>query len=401
MIEFIQINLLLLFMYAIYILVFKHKQGAKHNRLFLLFGIGFSVFVPWINISFSSAIDSASTMAITQVLPAMVVYTTDAISINWFSVMLIAYTLVVTYMLGALILAFFKMKKLVEQPLGKYAGYNLYLTKPGHDVFSFYKSIYIDAKDTNNLILDHEVAHLKQLHYIDNLIVELVSILFWMNPAAWLLRKEVKENLEYAADLTVVNSRQEEALAYIQLIATGTQSYRPVLASNFFNQSLTYQRCKKLLNANQFKFNTMRNIAILPLIAVLTYFTACDKPTEPIEKKVEIERNLGDPVSEEEVITFPGGDAALIDYLAENTQYPQSAKKSGVEGKSMVSFRIDRDGNVNSVETLESSGNEDLDTEAMRVISEMPQWDSKVKDENEEVEMELVIPIVFKLGEEK
>lgn len=400
MTEFIQINVLLIMVYAIYILVFKHRQGAKYNRMFLFLGIGFSLFVPWIDINQPTLLAGTPVKAMAQILPAMVVTTTKSFSINWFTIITMAYASVVLVMFASLLRGFLNMKHLIERPLGTYAGYNLYLTKPGHGTFSFYQNIYTDSANTNHLILDHEAEHLRQRHYIDNMIVELLSIVFWINPAVWLLKKEVKENLEYAADSAVVSDRQEEALEYVELIATGTQNYRPVLASNFFNQSLTYQRCKRLLNAKQFKFNTMRNIAILPLVAVLTYFTACDKPTEPIEKKVEIERNLGDPVSEEEVITFPGGDKALISYLSENTQYPQSAKESGIEGKSMVSFKVDQDGHVHAVEILESSGNEVLDAEATRVISEMPQWDSKVDGENEEVEMELVIPIVFKLAED-
>lgn len=71
--------------------------------------------------------------------------------------------------------------------------------------FSFGRTIYLSANtlaDTANLVpaLRHEQAHVRQLHTLDVLLAQLATALAWANPAAWLLRRAVLDNLEYLAD---------------------------------------------------------------------------------------------------------------------------------------------------------------------------------------------------------
>lgn len=85
------------------------------------------------------------------------------------------------------------------------------------------------------------------------------------------------------------------------------------------------------------------------------------------------------PVNQAEESTiaasFKGGNEQLVSYLQKNIVYPEQAKNEGIEGISYVTFIIDENGKIDKVEIAKSSGNNDLDMEAVRAINEMPSWE--------------------------
>jgi hypothetical protein len=76
--------------------------------------------------------------------------------------------------------------------------------------FSFFGWIFMNPaavkEDEISEILTHEMAHVKQHHSVDVLLAEMVSICCWMNPFAWLLKREVRLNLEFLADRKVMEA---------------------------------------------------------------------------------------------------------------------------------------------------------------------------------------------------
>jgi protein TonB len=70
---------------------------------------------------------------------------------------------------------------------------------------------------------------------------------------------------------------------------------------------------------------------------------------------------------------YPGGPKKMKKYIAKNTIYPEKALESGDHGKVFVQFTIEKDGSLSNIEVLKGRTKE-LDAEAIRVISEMPNW---------------------------
>jgi TonB family protein len=70
---------------------------------------------------------------------------------------------------------------------------------------------------------------------------------------------------------------------------------------------------------------------------------------------------------------FPGGDKAVVDYVLQNTNYPQSAIKDSIQGRVVLRFAIDVDGSTCDFLCLRSIRS-DLDSECIRVIKSMPKW---------------------------
>jgi protein TonB len=92
---------------------------------------------------------------------------------------------------------------------------------------------------------------------------------------------------------------------------------------------------------------------------------------------------------------FPGGEAALHQYLAENIKYPQMAKESGIQGRVFVTFVVERNGKVTDVKVLRGIGG-GCDEEAIRVVQNMPSW-TPGKQRGKPVRVQFNLPVKFTL----
>lgn len=97
----------------------------------------------------------------------------------------------------------------------------------------------------------------------------------------------------------------------------------------------------------------------------------------------------------EEMTEFPGGERALVCFLASSVRYPVIAQENGVQGTVTVSFVIERDGSVSDVAILRSI-DPSLDKEALRVVQTLPRWNPG-KQRGKPVRVSYRVPIAFKL----
>ena len=113
---------------------------------------------------------------------------------------------------------------------------------------------------------------------------------------------------------------------------------------------------------------------------------------EPEPPKVE-ETKVFDVV--EERPQFPGGQAALLDYLAKNIKYPVVAEENGIQGRVIVTFVVERDGSITDVKVVKSVDTS-LDKEASLVVKAMPKWQPG-KQNGSAVRVKYTVPVQFKL----
>ncbi|HEY9543821.1 energy transducer TonB [Prevotella sp.] len=113
---------------------------------------------------------------------------------------------------------------------------------------------------------------------------------------------------------------------------------------------------------------------------------------QPEPPKVE-EQKVFDVV--EQMPSFPGGPAALMSYLSQNTKYPVVAQENGVQGRVVVSFVVERDGSITDVRVVRSV-DPSLDKEATRVVKSMPHW-IPGKQNGSTVRVKYNVPVSFKL----
>lgn len=98
----------------------------------------------------------------------------------------------------------------------------------------------------------------------------------------------------------------------------------------------------------------------------------------------------------EEMPKFPGGDAAMMEFLRNTVKYPEEAMKNGIQGRVVVQFIIEKDGSISGAEVIKKV-NEHLDAEALRVIGEMPKW-TPDKQKGEAVRVKFTLPVTFRLS---
>ncbi|MBK9193222.1 MAG: energy transducer TonB [Crocinitomicaceae bacterium] len=94
---------------------------------------------------------------------------------------------------------------------------------------------------------------------------------------------------------------------------------------------------------------------------------------------------------------FPGGDQALLKYISTHIIYPSISKENGDEGKVWIQFVINIDGTISDVTVARTSGYEELDLEAIRVIRSLPLWNPG-KDCSGPVRIRYTLPVDFSLS---
>jgi periplasmic protein TonB len=97
----------------------------------------------------------------------------------------------------------------------------------------------------------------------------------------------------------------------------------------------------------------------------------------------------------DELPVFPGGDTALLKYIAENTKYPKDAKEKGIQGKVITRFKVKTDGSVSDVSVI-NGVNPSIDAEAIRVVGSLPRF-TPGKLKGKIVAVWFMVPITFSL----
>lgn len=109
------------------------------------------------------------------------------------------------------------------------------------------------------------------------------------------------------------------------------------------------------------------------------------------------ENNFSDKVVDapDVMAVFPGGNQALFQYMMQNLRYPEACKKKKIEGRALVRFVIDRDGQVTNPELVNSLDSR-LGEEAIRVVKAMPRWTPARKD-GMAVAQQMTLPVNFRV----
>lgn len=139
--------------------------------------------------------------------------------------------------------------------------------------FSFYNAIYLDTTryDASELesILQHELVHVSQKHTLDVLVAECICIVQWFNPAAWMLKHAIKQNLEFIADDQVLRKGiNRKGYQYLLLKVSGAIPHS--LATNLLFPSLK-ERISMMNKDRSGKKQLLKYLCIIPLACLLVF----------------------------------------------------------------------------------------------------------------------------------
>ncbi|MCA1758763.1 MAG: TonB family protein, partial [Bacteroidales bacterium] len=355
------------------------------------------------------------------------------------------------------------------------------------------------------MIVAHENIHVNEKHTLDILFTEILFLLQWFNPFAWLIKDAVKNNLEYKTDDKIVKTNDPQTYQLAMVALADKKGVAPFLTA--LNGSQLKNRIVMMKKKTESKFALLKRLVLLPLLAVLVMglsnrevkteivqaqnqnieifpeiqqdttvseidknpvnkkpdqagykasinlnSAAFDTSTDPlyvVDGKITKEINqippqdiesidvlkdnsatafygnkgkngvilittksksykyLDDnaqnvrPVPQEEIKEleempeFPGGEAALKQYIANNTRYPESEKETGIHGRAYVTFKITKEGKVTDARIARGL-HPPMDKEAVRVVNSMPDWKPGKKD-GKPVDVNYTVPVEFAL----
>ena len=424
MLYLLQVNVGLILFYALYKLVCTRDTFFRSRRFILIVSLVLPFILPFIDVR--EWLESRDRMIMlthfdySAVLPEIVVGSEAAETGNrvfvlseWIGYLYLAGVLVLLVRLA--IQAFSLYRLIIRMPEKEINGVCVKCLNDPSGPFSFFRWIFMNPaavkEDEISEILTHEMAHVKQHHSVDVLLAEMVSICCWMNPFAWLLKREVRLNLEFLADRKVMEAGF--ATKSYQYHLLGLAYNHKYGLSNNFNFSHLKQR---IIMMNKKKSNAAGHIKyalfVLPTFALLVAGNiSCSQDasqTEDAKEEVvapvspEAKEVPADSTAKEEVFMvaeqmpeFPGGMKEMLKFLQENVKYPENAMKNNVQGRVIVQFVVEKDGTPTEFKVLRSV-DPDLDEEALRVMKAMPKWKPGMQ-KGQVVRVKFTVPVSFKL----
>ena len=295
-----------------------------------------------------------------------------------------------------------------------------------------------DYAEHNEAVLAHERGHISLRHSWDVLLVDTLTALQWFNPAMWMLRQDLRAIHEYEADGAVL-SQGFNARQYQYLLITKAASIGGYSIANGISHSTLKNRIRMMLHQKSQGSHLLKLLALLPIvgitlamnaetvtnvvyqqpqkkiikkgkknatvkmgpvneIVVVEQAPADQKEVKPVEmpnamKVKKAEKEAFDVV--EQMPQFPGGPAALMEFLSKSVKYPKEAYEKNVQGRVIASFVVEKDGSITEA-IIRKSIDPLLDAEALRVINSMPNWEPGMQN-GEAVRVKYTVPITFKL----
>lgn len=317
--------------------------------------------------------------------------------------------------------------------------------------FSWFSTIVISEQDYRlnaKEIIGHEMGHIRHHHSWDICLVNIVEVIQWMNPLAWILASSLRNVHEYEADDAVlrsgVNARQYQTLLIRK--AVGSSSYT---FANSFNHSQLKKRFTMMFRKDSNPWMRTKGLYIIPVavIALSAFATPelnnrvdaitekaspviaskgnansapvqenLQKKDEPlivtesiteendstgmqkvfyatVEYSQDADANLKPKGDEEErafdvvehMPEYPGGMQELMQYLSTSIRYPKIAFENGIAARVLVQFIVEKDGGISGVKSINFKKLEDKKPESENNSSE--EWVQAVKADSDEARL--------------
>ena len=397
--------------YAFYLLFMRRTTFFRLNRVLLLAGSYLCLLLPLIRLRSGSAIDITSELTISGIGAEPGNLELQA-TIPWKEVLLAIYIIGTLITLALFLISARKMRQTVRK--GEFTerdGCRLVILEQDAPSFSWGRKVVMSRKDIqeNPAIFTHELMHVQCRHSLDLVLFMPLQIIFWWNPLVWITREELRLLHEYEADEGVIKQGIDASQYQLLLVRKAVGDHRFSLASGFQHAKLK-NRITMMLKPASSSWIRWSYLALIPVLAAFMF--ACnparnsDETTPAPEPELpDVQETRSSESSEQEAVpfqliekkpTFNGDDAIEFSkWVNSQLHYPEQAKTDGAQGRVILQFTIDTDGEMRDIRVLRGV-REDLDAEALRVISSSPKWEPGMRD-GKAVPVTFTFPVVYQL----
>lgn len=271
-------------LFGYYYLFLRNKRFHHYNRFYLLSITLLSIILPWIRIPvFIEANDTTAALVSrsldlisvgeweegladesSSLLESWLSWETLSAGIYLAVMLILAYSLVRSLMYIRTLTRHYKCNRIDKL--------KFYITAEAGTPFSFFKFIFWNAgvdvqSNDGQKIFRHELFHVKQKHSIDILAMEIICILFWVNPVFHLIKKEIRAIHEFLADQHAINDDNHHD--YAELLLLQTLRLKKSVIPNYFFQNHIKRRIAMITQMTTKKYGYWSRILVLPLAVII------------------------------------------------------------------------------------------------------------------------------------
>lgn len=421
----LKVNVLLAIFYGFYRLMFVRDTFFAWRRIVLMLSVLAAETIPMVDIGWWVS-SHQQTVNLSEVYREVVLPTVEVIGIGdrfpWLHLFTIIYIIGAVACAARMVWQMFTIVRMNATHRKQVIdGCEIVMMEDEASPFSFFGWIFVNPhaqmEGPLHQILIHEQAHVRQLHTIDIIVMELLSVFCWWNPFVWLLRREVRMNLEYLADERVMEEGNERRTYQYHLLGLAYGKNVATVCNNF-NVLPLKLRIKMMNKRRTNSWLRAKYLLMVPVAAAALVACNLDKQPQsaftdegegvPDTVAVTVDKRLGvDTVTVkgspsdgyfdvvEQMPEYPGGNEELMKFLQANVKYPEEATDKGIQGRVLVQFIVKSDGTISDAKVVREA-HPLLDAEALRVVTSMPKWKPGVQN-GKVVNVKYVIPVTFRL----
>ncbi|MXV16330.1 M56 family metallopeptidase [Hufsiella ginkgonis] len=277
----LKVNIVLVLFYLAYRFILRPLTFYMLSRIFLVTGILFSTLYPLADLSWFVRENKALTPRLIVFIPDwqrhLPVITSPAADaapvISYWFILQVIFWLGVAFMTVRLVMQLVSMYRvhLDSEPV-MWRQFRFRKVNDPVSPFSFLRTIYLNTDQLQDSeleqVLVHERVHVREWHTADVLLAELSVIFYWFNPGVWLMKRAIRENLEFITDYRVIRSGTEPRTYQYSLLRIGTMQQVSPLASHF--NLLTLKKRIIMMNKKRSSpVQAVKYLVMLPLVVAL------------------------------------------------------------------------------------------------------------------------------------
>lgn len=277
LIYLVKVNVALLAFCLGYYAVLRHLTFYTLNRVYLITAILFSTLYPFINVTafvnrHQEIARPIQVVIVNWQAPANALVQSVSHHDKW-------YWLQTAFWLGVIVLAI----RLAMQLLSLYRlhresepvqlrHYSIRAIKGNINPFSFWRSIYINPDNHPpqelNAILEHEQIHVNEWHTLDILLGEVSTVFYWFNPGVWLMKRAIRENIEFITDRRILQQGMDCKTYQYSLVNVSFETRHNAIV-NHFNISTIKKRIMMMNAKRSSNANLSRYVFLIPIVVAL------------------------------------------------------------------------------------------------------------------------------------
>lgn len=385
-------------LYAVYALAWRREHSFQQNRAYLLLALATGLILPqfsWESTTLVGTVIPWEEVTAAAIQPAPV----EANGWSWLMALLALYLAGVAVGLGLLVKQLVQLRRWYMQgEITRYAHYTLVQLPQDIPPFSFGHCLFVSRQlwaDQQRFapIYHHELAHIRQRHTWDVLVLAVLRIVFWFQPVLGLYQRALRDQHEYAADAAALN--HTDLAQYGRLLLDQSVQLNSNTLTHLFFHSPLKKRIFMMTDRNRASQSYGKYPLSLGAVALLTWQISAQQVVTLIPDVMPYLVGCSDTHLDAQKQC---SNKQLLGFIYNNIQYPEQARNEEKEGMTVISFLVLADGSMADLRVMRSV-HPLLDAEALRVLRLAQQeltWMPATLD-GKAVKTNMNIPIRFKL----